>query len=100
MQREEEIKNEITKIILSEKNNLSGCKVFYFGSRISRTHKERSDFDIGISSRSEIKRKTLFRLEEKLDSINTLYKIDLVNFSDVSDQFRNEATKRMEVILG
>lgn len=99
MQREEKIKNEIKTVFLSEKDNLTGFKVFYFGSRVSGTHKERSDFDIGITGRSKINLKTFFRLEEKLEAINTLYKIDFVNFSNVSDQFRNEATKSMEVIL-
>ena len=100
MTRENKIKNEIKNIILSEKDTLTGFKVFFFGSRVKSTPKKRSDFDIGISSSSKVNLKTFFRLEEKLESINTLYKIDLVDFNNVSDQFRNEAMKNTEVILG
>ena len=100
MTRENKIKNEIRNIILSEKDNLTGFKVFFFGSRVKGKQKKRSDFDIGISSSSKVNLKTFFRLEEKLESINTLYKIDLVDFNTVSDQFHNEAMKNTEVILG
>ena len=79
---------------------MEGFKVFFFGSRVKGKPKKRSDFDIGILSSSKVNLKTFFRLEEKLESINTLYKIDLVDFSNVSDQFRNEAMKNTEVILG
>lgn len=99
MTRENEIKKEIRNKILSEKDNLKGFKVFFFGSRVKGKQKKRSDFDIGIVSSSRLNPKTFFRLEEKLESINTLYKIDLVDFNTVSDQFRNEAMKNTEVIL-
>jgi predicted nucleotidyltransferase len=100
MTREETIKTEIKKAVLSEKNNLAGFTVFFFGSRVSGTFHDRSDFDVGITGNFNINVHTFFRLEEKLDSIDTLYKIDLVNFSHVSDEFQNEAMKNMEVIIG
>lgn len=99
MRREDTIKNEIKNAILSEKERLTGFKVFFFGSRVSGTCRERSDYDIGLSGNTDLDLHTFFRLEEKLDAINTLYKIDLVNFSDVSDEFRKEAMKDMEVII-
>jgi len=100
MTKEKKIKKEIINIIRSEKEHLSGFKVFFFGSRVKNMPKKRSDFDIGISGNSNVHLETFFRLEEKLESINTLYKIDLVDFNNVSDTFRNEAMKNMEVILG
>lgn len=100
MTKENKIKEEIKNIIHSEKDNLEGFRVFFFGSRVKGKNKERSDFDIGLLGNSRLNLKTFFQLEEKLDSINTLYKIDLVDMHTVSEQFRNEAIKNSEVILG
>jgi hypothetical protein len=98
--REDTIKNNIISAVLSEKAHLANCTVFFFGSRVSGSHKDRSDFDVGIISNNDVAIKTFYQLEDKLDSIITLYKIDLVDFSSVSDGFRKEAMKNMEVIVG
>ena len=100
MSREEFVKNEIRRCILSEKKNLTGHTVFFFGSRVAGTPKDRSDFDVGISRNPDVDIKKFFLLDARLDAVKTLYKIDLVDFSRVSEEFRNEAMKNMEVIVG
>jgi len=62
-------------------------RVFYFGSRALGKGSGRSDIDIGIEADEAIPRSTLFKMREEIDDLNLLYKIDLVDFRLVSDDF-------------
>lgn len=72
-------------------------KVFLFGSRARGTHFPRSDVDIGIlwSDPSVSARITLLR--EQIENLNIPYKVDVVNFAEVSPTFRENAMRSAEV---
>ena len=59
-------------------------EVLLFGSRAKDTARERSDIDIAVSGVSAFD-----ELQEKIENIETLYTIDLVNL----DQCRNALLK-------
>lgn len=86
------------KRIFSKYFDLKKVKAFYFGSRVSGTSNSRSDIDIGLQSPEKISPKTKFELLEELDNIPTLYKIDLVDFSQTQPSFQEEALKKVEMI--
>ncbi len=73
------------------------AKVFLFGSRARGTHFPRSDVDIGIllSDPSASTRITLLR--EQIENLNIPYKVDVVNFAEVSPAFRENAIRSAEV---
>ena len=73
-------------------------RVFYFGSRVNGKSTPRSDFDVGIEAEQKIPLDLLARIEEMLDEIPILQKIDLVDFSRVSREFAFEARKAIEII--
>jgi len=65
---------EIMSRIIEECKKYNAQEVVLFGSRAKGTAKTTSDFDIAVTGVKDIE-----GLREELDSIPTLYKIDLVD---------------------
>ena len=76
--------------IVAEELDVS-YKLFLFGSRAEDVHDEKSDIDIGIIPDSQITAEQLLNIQEKLERIPTLLKIDFVDFSTASDEFKKTA---------
>lgn len=64
-------------------------KVILFGSRAKNTNTERSDIDIAVKGVQNI-----WDLQEKLEEIPTLYKIDLVDLDTCKNQLLMEDIKQ------
>ena len=96
--REEAIKQLIKEQLRKAAFGLKGYKVFLFGSRATGTAKSRSDFDVGVYGKRPIPLKTFYSIEDLLESIETLYSIELVDLNRVSLSFRKEAMKTAEII--
>jgi len=96
---EERLKKEILKIV-SKYLDLKKYKVFFFGSRVRGDNFSRADIDIGIMGPAPIPVKIKFEIVEELEKIPTLYKFDLVDFSDplVSEDFKSEVLKNIEYV--
>ncbi len=87
----EEILRQAALIISSE---LEGSyRLFLFGSRAKDTSSDKSDIDIGILSNTRITGKQILTIQEKLEQIPTLLKIDVVDFNSVNDEFKKIALK-------
>lgn len=73
------------------KNIIDLCELFsadcviLFGSRAKGTNTERSDIDIAVKGV-----KNIWELQEKLEEIPTLYKIDLVDLDTCKNQLLME----------
>lgn len=84
-------------------NNLpdQNVKLFIFGSR-SLTHecKAYSDLDLVIRAETAIPRHILFKIEESLENSILTYRVDLLDWHRISDEFKNEITdKLIEITL-
>lgn len=66
-------------------------QIFVFGSRATGKAKKFSDYDIGIIGKKPIAWKTLSLAEEAFEESDFPFKVDLVDFSLVSDKFRKIA---------
>jgi len=74
------------------------CVLFYlggeeisialFGSMAGGTVHGSSDVDIAIIPRGKWNRSKLTLLKERIEELNVPYKVDIVDFSKVSDDFR------------
>ena len=73
-------------------------KVFFFGSRVKGDNFPRADIDIGVEGPREIPLEIKFKIEEELDKLPTLYKFDIVDFKNVSRDFKREALKNIEYV--
>lgn len=82
------------KIVLKELKN-SDCKVFLFGSRATKENHRFSDMDIGIIAGKKFNKKILFVLKEKLNESVIPFKVDVVDFINVSQKFKEEALKHV-----
>lgn len=70
-------------------------RIFLFGSRSDGSAHERSDIDIGIEGPKPIPPEALSLIQEELEGAPTLYTIDVVDFSRVSEKFRRVARHRL-----
>ncbi len=81
-------------------DELSGYRVVLFGSRSRRSHRERSDFDIGVIGERPLFMKDFYRISDFLESLPTLYRIDWVDLNRASDRLKENALKNAVVLYG
>jgi uncharacterized protein len=87
----EEILRQAALIISKE---LEGSyRLFLFGSRAKEVSSDKSDIDIGILANTRITGRQMLTIQEKLEQIPTLLKIDVVDFNAVDDEFKKIALK-------
>ena len=87
----DEILKSVSAIIAHELG--SSYRLFLFGSRAKGRYDEKSDIDIGIISDTRITGKQMATIQDKIEEIPTLLKIDLVDFNQVDDDFKKIALK-------
>lgn len=93
----EKLKIEVLRII-KQYLNIDDYRVFFFGSRVAGVENELSDIDIGIEGRESIPSGVLSGIENELDNLPILYKIDIVDFKKVLPDFYKVAIQRIEPI--
>lgn len=71
-------------------------QVFIFGSRATEKEKKFSDYDIGIFGKKPVPWKILSLIEEALEESDLPYKVDVVDFSLVSQGFRKIALSKIK----
>ncbi|MDO9391330.1 MAG: nucleotidyltransferase domain-containing protein [bacterium] len=99
MAREEEIKAMIKQALAGFSGSLQDHQVILFGSRVSGEARPASDFDIGIKGEKPLASEIFSDIEDALESLPTLYKIELVDLSRVTPAFMEMATSKTEVLL-
>ena len=75
-----------------------GYRLFFFGSRVKGVNSPRSDIDLGIKGQQELSPEIKLEIEEELQNLPILYKIDLVDFTNVSEGFKEKALRNIEEI--
>ena len=86
-----DIKETIFKFLGS-----SEYEVFIFGSRATQKAGKFSDYDIGIMGKKPVSFKTLALIEEAFEESDLPFRVDIVDFSLVSDGFREVALSKVE----
>ena len=81
---ENEIKNIIFQFLDPEEYG-----VFIFGSRATGKAKKYSDYDIGILGTKSVPLNILAKINEALEESNLPYRVDVVDFSLVSKDFKD-----------
>ncbi len=86
--------NEILEeIVLITKKYLPDCKILLFGSRATHRNRENSDYDIAIIWKEKIPSQIYFAIQEDLDNLYTLKTIDLVDFYNLDEDFKEIVIK-------
>lgn len=87
---QKEIKNIVFRYLDPKKD-----KVFIFGSRAIGDNRKFSDVDLGIISKRKLPSLLISDLEEALEESDIPYKVEVVDFSTVTKQFKNLALKKI-----
>lgn len=86
------------KRIVSRYVNLSEYRLFYFGSRVTGHGDERSDIDVGLYGKIKVPEAAFANIQDDIENLPFLYSIDIVDFNQTSEDFRNVALQNIEVI--
>ena len=86
--------NQLKDIVLDELKN-EPVKIFVFGSRARGDFRLGSDVDIGLISQKKAYSNRVSFLREKIENSNIPYKVDIVNFEEVSEDFRQKALEKI-----
>lgn len=73
-------------------------QLFFFGSRVKGDNFPRADIDLGVEGKSKLTPEVKFKILDELERLPLLHKIDLVDFQNVSSEFKKEATKHLEYV--
>lgn len=92
----DEIEREAARII--RKHLGAEYRVFLFGSRATGDARRGSDYDIGVEGPEQIDLSTLFAIQEEIEELPTLHKIDVVDFAGASSAFQRVAKMRTKPI--
>ncbi len=91
MKAEEKIKEIIFRFLDPKQ-----YQVFIFGSRANGKAEKFSDYDIGILGRKPVPGNIMIEIEEILEESDLPYRVDLVDFSLVSDNFKKIALSKIK----
>ena len=83
-------KKQLLKII-NEK--LPKADIYLFGSRAKKTNHPGSDIDIAIDNKDKIDFKIILELYNKIEETTIPFMVDLVDFNNVSDLFKDKIRK-------
>lgn len=91
------LKKEILEIV-GRHLSLDNYHIFFFGSRVIGKGTERSDVDVGIEGPTPVPTNALLNIQEEIEQLPTLYKIEVVDFCRAARQFRQIAKEHIELI--
>lgn len=93
----EKLKKDVLDVI-GRHIDLRKYRVFFFGSRVSGKADERSDIDLGIEGSEPIPSVAMLDIQEEIENLPILYKIEVVDFREVSKRFKDVAKQHREML--
>lgn len=82
------------KQIIARNLDLSKYRLFLFGSRAKGLNAKYSDFDIGIIGEKPLPSSLKINIEGDLEDSDIPIKVDIVDFCEVPEKFKNVAFLR------
>ena len=93
----DKLKTEILEV-LGEHLDLTRYRVFFFGSRVDGTADEHSDVDVGIEGPGPVPTEVWLDVQEEIENLPILHKVEIVDFRRTADVFREVALQHIETI--
>ena len=93
----ERLKKELLAVV-GKHLDLNTHRLFFFGSRVTGGGTDRSDVDVGIEGPESVPAPQWLAIQDEVDELPMLYKIEFVDFKRVSPEFREVATQHIELI--
>ena len=82
--------------ILAE--HVPACEVRAFGSRVTQSAKKYSDLDLAIVGATALDRNTLARLKEAFEDSDLPIQVDVLDWQEISQSFRETVAKDYAVL--
>ena len=86
---------ERIKTIVLEYLEDEEVRIGVFGSRVKGSQRKGSDIDIAVIPKNRWNETKLTLLRERLENSNIPWKVDLVDFSKVDEEFKSFTSKNM-----
>ncbi len=74
------------------------CEVRAFGSRVTWTAKDYSDLDLAIVGQKKLADKILYALKEDFEESDLPFRVDVLDYNSISDEFKDVINKGYEVL--
>lgn len=84
--------------VIAKYLDIQDYSVFLFGSRAVGRHARFSDVDIGIEGTQRIPGFVIQRIKGDLEESDIPYRVDIVDFSTMSDSFKQVALKHAQIV--
>jgi predicted nucleotidyltransferase len=94
---ENKFKGEIRGLV-GKYLDLNKHQLIIFGSRVNGKASKWSDIDLGIIGSRQISSIVMGKIKDDLEEMPILYKIDVVDFTGASQEFKNIALQNYEQI--
>jgi len=91
-----EVKQAIARIMHDELPK--SHHAFFFGSRVSGTASQTADLDVGIEGDGPLSTDILYTIKSRIDALRTLITVDIVDFANLTDEFKAVAKNALEKI--
>lgn len=91
--------DELDKIIEILNRFVSNHKVVAFGSRVRGNAKKYSDLDIAIYGKEKLDVKTIAQIKEEFEETDIPFRIDILDYNNISDEFKKIIDEKNEIIL-
>lgn len=88
---------ELTRAIL--RRRVPGVPVWAFGSRVTGKARQYSDLDLAIGGDRPLPYTVLAELENDFSESDLGFRVDVVDWAAVSNEFKTVVGKRMELLL-
>lgn len=96
MIRENKYIKKLRKMVVEFLKN-DNVRIVLFGSRARKEENKYSDIDIGIIPRKGFDQRKIVFLKDEIEKLNIPFKVEIVNFLEVSDDFKKEALKEVAI---
>ena len=85
-------------VIFKKHLDMTNYRAFFFGSRVTGSSRQTSDIDVGLEGPEPIQLSVLEKIKVEIENLPILYKIDIVDFSQVPKEFIQVVNKDKEYI--
>lgn len=85
----------ILSLVLNKHVDRMRYKAFIFGSRARKNHRKYCDLDVGVLGTATLPTATLLQIKEDLRNSDLPYLTDVVDFSTVTQDFRENALSQI-----
>lgn len=76
-----------------------GCEVWAYGSRVTGNARKYSDLDLVIKAEAPIDQAVLFGLKDAFETSDLPFRVDVLDWNRISDEFKKRILEKHTVIL-